>query len=342
MTVSVHVKEVAKAANVAVPTAYEALRGAGRLSDQTRQRVFDAARKLGYRANLGARATRTGRMNAVGLLMSLDRKRRYMPADLLEGIHDTLALRDYHLTYAKLPDEKLTDSGFVPKILREWSVDGLLINYTHDFPQQMTDLIDRYRIPCIWLNNKRDHDAVYPDDEAAGRQATEYLLRQGLSRITYLMLVRPGSAAHDSVAQRAAGYRTAMLQAGRQPSIVELPVDEVWEPGKTFIDTRLQVLRHWLTSTQRPQGIVTYSSWTAEPLLYAALSLGLNIPGDLRLVNLAGLSPTTSFGITLTQMQLNLHDLGQAAVNLLLRKLDEQGQNQSSISLPMQLVSGQT
>jgi hypothetical protein len=37
--------------------------------------------------------------------------------------------RELHLTLGDLPDESLTDEAYVPRILREWSVDGLLINY---------------------------------------------------------------------------------------------------------------------------------------------------------------------------------------------------------------------
>lgn len=337
----VTVQQIAKAANVAVPTAYEALRGAGRLSDQTRSRVTDAARRLGYRPNAGARAIRTGRAGAIGLLMSLDRRRRYLPSDLLEGIHDALAQRDLHLTYAKLPDEKLTDQAYVPKILREWAVDGLLINYTHEFPPEMAGLIRKHRIPSIWLNVRRDRDAVYPDDESAGRLATQYLLDQGHRRIAYLMLIRPGSATHDSVSLRSAGYAGAMVDAGLTPDVQTLAVDERPEDGGP-IDTRLAVLSDWFNQVDRPTAVVTYSAWTAEPLLHAALLAGVRVPQDLRVVNLGGLMPTTGAGVALTQMLLDLNQLGQEAVQLLVKKIESPNQALPSVSLPMRLVTAST
>ncbi len=43
-----------------------------------------------------------------------------------DGIHDELAAHNLHLTMTRLPDERLTDEGVVPKLLREWMADGLL------------------------------------------------------------------------------------------------------------------------------------------------------------------------------------------------------------------------
>ena len=60
---------VAKAAHVSVTTASAALRGTGRVNDQTREHVQEVARKLGYRKNSGASALREGAGQLVGLVL---------------------------------------------------------------------------------------------------------------------------------------------------------------------------------------------------------------------------------------------------------------------------------
>ena len=60
-----------KAAHVSVTTASAALRGTGRVNDQTREHVQEVARKLGYRKNSGASALREGAGQLVGLVRNL-------------------------------------------------------------------------------------------------------------------------------------------------------------------------------------------------------------------------------------------------------------------------------
>ena len=285
------------------------------------EKIRRIAAQMGYRPHAAARVTRQGRFQAVGLLASLDRRRRYMPVELLEAVHDALAEHDLQLTYAKVPDAKLTDAGFVPRLLREWSVDGLLINYSHGFPAAMVELIDRFRIPSVWMNTRRATDAVYPDDRAAAEEATRYLLASGRARIAYLALQRPGSEEHYSTAERAEGYRGAMAAAGRPALVTQIPVRE-WANGSGLIaDDRLDVLRRWLSGPDRPDAVVTYSGWTAEPLVFAATAAGLRLPDDLRIVSLGGVAMSSPLGLPLTQVVSDVAQLGRAAVAMLNRKL---------------------
>lgn len=63
---------VAKAANVSITTASEALRGTGRVNPETRDHVQSVARALGYRKNSGASSLREGGGQLVGLVLESD------------------------------------------------------------------------------------------------------------------------------------------------------------------------------------------------------------------------------------------------------------------------------
>jgi len=128
-------KVIAEAAGVSIPVVSQVLNSKGqRFRPETRRRVRQAAERLGYRPNNSARAMATGRLGCAALVLSTQGYRSTLPAELLRGIDEELARHNMHLTIARLPDEKLTREGYVPKILREWLSDGLLINYTSDIP----------------------------------------------------------------------------------------------------------------------------------------------------------------------------------------------------------------
>lgn len=141
------------------------------------------------------------------------------PSSLVDGIEDALQLGDEHLTIARLPDEQLTDEGFVPKILSRLMADGLLINYQVDIPQRMHALMEAAAVPAVWLNRKLPLNAVHPDDFGDGVSATMHLLSFGHRRIGWIDFnIGPEEvAAHYSNADRRAGYQTAMRRAGLEP-----------------------------------------------------------------------------------------------------------------------------
>ena len=96
-------------------------------------------------------------------------------AALLKAHHEL----DKHLIVGQMDDTQLTTQGQMPKLLRQWAVDGLLVFYTTQFPEQMIDMINNDRIPAVWMNADLTENAVRPDDFDAGFQATQKLIAMG-------------------------------------------------------------------------------------------------------------------------------------------------------------------
>src|ERR1700733_15242002 len=59
--------EIAKVAKVSIGTVGRALNGHGRINEETRERVLQIARDLGYRPNLAARALSVGKGFRIGV-----------------------------------------------------------------------------------------------------------------------------------------------------------------------------------------------------------------------------------------------------------------------------------
>jgi len=326
MSKSANMAEVAQVAGVSQPTASQALGrnpAKHRIAPDTVRRVREAASKLGYRPNASARAMRTGRFGSIALILSSHPSRSYLPLAALHGIWNALAQRDLHMTGAKLPDDKLTDAGFVPRILRELCCDAMLIDYTHHIPDRMIELIENASQAAIWLNRKQDHDCVYPDDEALGRQATERLLDAGHRRIAYLDWGagwKQLESAHYSQRDRQAGYEQAMRQAGLTTRIMRRD-DSEHQPSQAMPMLRA-TLREMLSADDRPTAIVTYAWPFARRIAAVARDLGLRIPDDLSLVNTGSADQLElDDGSTVATIVAPEAEYGAAAVEAVLEKL---------------------
>jgi LacI family transcriptional regulator len=335
MSQAVTLTDVAKAAGVSYVTVSRVLFGNTDYRRPTfakrAARIRKLAMEMGYRPNAAARATVRGRFDTVGLLLSTHHSRSILPESMLDAISDALSQRGLRLSIDKLPDEKLVAEGVVPDLLRAWSVDGLLINYNSEIPARMVELVNAYGLPAVWLNSIQPHDCVYPDDEQAGRIATEHLLELGHKRIAF---VHYGGWGHYSMVARRDGYEKAMRAAGLTPQVVN-------EPDMSQADRR-RTAAQWLRQPDRPTAAVVYGVATLWPLnLAAQIDLGLKVPDDLSLVSFDNRAMRHA-DINVTIAQLPGETMAQRAVGMLLERIADPSTTHPPLCLPCRLERGNT
>jgi LacI family transcriptional regulator len=298
-------KQIAEKLGVSQRLISYALNGDGTVSQKMRDEIRSTALTMGYRPNNSARAIKTGKFGAVGLLASRHSSHGALLSTMLYSIRHHLTERELHLTLGDLPDEPLTSEAYVPRILREWSVDGLLINYIAAIPDKMIELIQRYQIPSVWLNAKLESDCVYPDDFEAAQRACKYLLSMGHRRIAYVDYM---ISDHYSAADRRDGYLGAMRSARLKPQIIGNAREE---PQTDWLDLSCE----WLRSPERPTAVITYEADRALPVFCAALMLGLNVPRDLSILSFHDRGVVTA-GMSLTTMEIPMTQTGAVAVEM--------------------------
>jgi len=321
--------DVAHLAGVSQRTVSYTFTRPDRVADDTRGRVFEAAKQLGFRTNSAAKAMRSRRFGAVALVMSTVRHRSRVPDQLLDAIDAALCQVGMHLTLFRMPDEKLTEPSAMPRLMREALVDALLLYYTSDIPKPLREMIDQRSLPAIWLNCDLGHDCIRTDEYAGSRAATEQLLGLGHRRIAYL---RFGPEQHYSTVDRRRGYEAAMTDAGLVPT---------FGPKLGSSDDRLAVSRNWLQSSNRPSAVVCYGSGEAMNLMLAAARLGLDVPEDLSLLTFGDL-PYQQTGVDLSRYTLPHEELAQKSIELLERKIAQPAHQFEPVILPLTPHPGRT
>ncbi len=327
---SVTLIDVADKTGVSMMTVSAALRGVGRMADKTREQVLKEAQNLGYCPNAAARSIRSGRFGCIAILLSIHPDSwRAFKYNLLDGIETVLEQENLHLVVNRLPAQQLTDAGYIPKMLREATADGLLIKYDQNIPAKMIELINKNRIPAIWMNSKQTGDCIYPDEIAAGRIATERLLELGHKKIGYLCYSGRG---HYNVIDRFKGYKAAMLQAGL-PAIwiddqyIQIPRNE-----------RGALMRKWLQNPDRPTAIIAPST-CAKILLYTTAAIGIRIPDDLSVITFSN-EPEDDIGIPLDTVITPYYELGLKAAEMLLEKIKDRTKIFTPRILTSKIISG--
>jgi LacI family gluconate utilization system Gnt-I transcriptional repressor len=319
--------DLAKLAGVSTMTVSRALRGHPDIQRKTRQRIERLAAEHGYRVNRGAQAMRAGRYGAIGLLLSQRNAASSLIPELMAGITRAAEAAGLHLVLGKLTDDRLTSEEQLPKLLRAWSVDGLIVHYTHHAPQAMARIIEQYQMKAVWTNTDRAIDCVTPDDVAAGRDAADRLWAMGHREAVYL---DTALGQHPSLEARREGF------VGRCRSI-GLACRVVVSGGRD---------RRWFEGMIAGLGgataCVTYRADDAERVVHVAMSKGLDVPGDLSLLTFSAKSIDYAGLVAISHYAVPIEQVGARAVQRLVSMLAEDEGSGPTERLPLTWVEGQT
>jgi len=322
------IADVARAAGVSKSTASRALTGAGYVSETTRSRVRDAADALGYVPTTSAVSLVTGRTRMIGVVMpSLD---RWFFAQVLEGVQDALLEHQYDLVLYGAPPESAARREMFEHFLARKRFDGLIAVGIEPSARELERLL-AFGKPVVSVGGyDAGTDAVSIDDESAARIATEHLLGLGHRDITFLGGDPDGRRTSFGDGRRRDGYFAAMRDAGLEASARHVQ-SAVTLPGGYAAAVELLGDRR-----SRPTAIVGVCDEVAVGAIIAARRLGIRVPERLSVVGIDDHAYADMF--SLTTLQQRPHQQGRAAVQLLMRQLDDPGERTHRIHEPSPLV----
>ncbi|WP_332601499.1 LacI family DNA-binding transcriptional regulator [Arthrobacter sp. S2(2024)] len=288
--------DVAREVGVSRTLVSFAFRGAPGVSDETKQAIFEAAKRLGYRPNAAAADLARKHRSAVGLYLMDIHNEVY--ADILSGVRMSLPQAHNRLILSVSQSIDGVDAGAVDSLI-EARV-GIIIAATLLEPDERVRELARI-VPIVSVARPVPGvDSVYSDDAAGARAATEHLLSLGHTRIAHL-----AGPDYDGHTVRRRSYEKAMRGAGLAPRTV---------PAHDFTqDGGMRAASEILDSADRPTAIFAHNDQFALAAREAAYARGLAIPGDLSLVGYDNSRTSRLHGIELTSVDLHAMELGSVA-----------------------------
>ena len=304
--------DVAKLANVAPCTVSLVLNDTpNRIREETKQRVRDAAKQLGYKPSATARALVTGRMDSLGVVIF----QGGTPFDtytsgLLTSFWNRIRLDKYRLSFDSIELAESAAGYFI-----DHAADGIMLIAP---PGQVKNLemMQQAGFPLVCVGNHPESSAVdYVDIDnyAAGRQLTELLIEHGHKKIIHIAGIPDKSS---TAAERLAGYRDAMRHAGLK---VEYPYiycgDFVYEYGRAAIAEALD-------KTIDFTAVFAATGDTAYGAIDELAARGLNVPDDISVVGIKALSNVAGKRCQVTGILNPLDQIGEAAGEILLQRIN--------------------
>ncbi len=325
------IKDVAREAGVSIATVSYVLNGKTvAISDETRQRVWLAARKIGYRPNASARGLRSNQSRLIGYAWHKATPDQISPVldHFITALARSAEAAGYHiLTFTYPPDDPLP---VYDELIRTGRVDAFVVGSTVNNDPRIRFLIDQ-GVPFVSfgrVNTDWDFLWVDTDGEQGTRRAVEYLVSLGHRKIA--MIGWPEDSLTGSF--RVAGYLDGLRRAGLPSNLAYLIRGEHSEK------TGREALAAWCALSDRPTAIVAISDVIAVGVMNEAERRGLVVGQDLSVVGFDDAPMTEYLRPALTTLRQPITEIGEAIIPMLEAAIKGEEPPQRHLLLPPRLI----
>ncbi|MBZ9763316.1 LacI family transcriptional regulator [Mesorhizobium sp. CA8] len=312
------IADVARTAGVSRATAARVLGGYGYAGADTRQRVFDAAKRLAYQPNELARSMATGRSNMIGVVVA-DIENLYF-ARAIRAITDTASANGFGVVLANT-DEDIELERDAVRVLLANRVDGLIIAPTSSI--EVDHLISAREMGCPFVLLDRrvpelNADTFAIDNFRAAHQAVASLIKQEHRSIALVSNAPSHGEQHyliSSIRERIDGYRAALHDAGIKiiPNLIVL--------GGWDTENLARQLGKLCQSANPPTAFLATDSSVALILLNVLREKNLSIPDQVSLICFDDADWTTAVTPPLTVVSQPIKELATTATEDLIARL---------------------
>ena len=324
--------DISRSLNISKSTISLVLNGRGdekRVSKETQERIIKFAKENNYQANQLARGLSRGKSDMIGLIVPNISDIFY--ARIARRIERIAELSGLNVVFSSTGESPKKESELIQSMLNR-QVDGLIIAST----QQNADDILRLKqinFPFVLIDRQYpDIDTNYVGVDNAGgiAVAVDQLVKLGRKRIGFVSL----KLGLDALRKRLEGYEQTMKKHG-----LEIKEGFVQELDYQSIESKMpDVIKKMVQFPNSIEGIVFATHFLTAAGLRELKKLNIRVPMDVALVSFGQMSAFDLTEPPITSVTQPSDDIGDKAVELLLRSMKDELSIDEKISFKTSLI----
>ncbi len=324
---SLTISELSKILKLAPSTISKALNGYSEISEETKQRVMEAAKQYGYQPSTAARNLRMKFTDRIGLINPTSTLSYDYFMRIIKGIAIESEKTGYTLV---LYTSVLENPEILEKVCLSKEVDGLLVLGNGDIEHSLAPIINS-RIPFVLVGRKSNLPNVSyiaPDDENGTQQAIQHLINHGHKKIGFI------GQESDPITNntRFRGFQKIMDAAG-------LPINNNWIVSASSPPLGGYFAMKQLFSVENPPSAVfCFSDGIAMEALPYLREKGIRVPQDFAIVGCDNISLSQSALPPLTTINIPLEEIGKSSVECLIDLIKKPETTPIKRYLPVNLI----
>jgi LacI family transcriptional regulator len=322
-------RHVAMLADVSIATVSAVINGTAAVRPERKKRVLDAMAALNYFPDAIARGLKTGKTNALGVVVP-DITNPFYP-EVIRGVEDIARQAGYSVLLCDSNEDPRREADHLNSLFSR-RVDGVLLACCVDSTAVSGTFRGRY--PVVYIDRVPPvafEGAVSSDNILAGAMATRHLLDLGHQRIA-MVVGHLGLSPHRD---RLEGFRKAMQES-------HLPIlDEYLIAGDLQIEDSLRTCRQLLDLPNPPTAIMVGNNKLLLGVLAGLEERAIRVPHQISILGFDDYLWNRYFSPSLTAIAQSTFEMGKRACELLLHSIENHQEHETStarrICLPTEL-----
>ncbi len=301
------IKDVAKEAKVSIATVSRVYNNPEIVSRETKEKVYSAAKKLGYTPNFLAQNLKK---SVIGTIIAAipDMSNTFF-IDIVLGIQDYAELRGYNVLMGRFDPEKFDISKYV-KIVKSKAADGIVLATGHNrYYKAISEAED---VPIVTIEEEfmaKPH--IYVDNLEAVRKIIDYLLSKGRKKMSFL--------GYKTEIERAKAFELVMKEYG-----LEYDKKMMWKCDEREEEIPAQTKEYvdLLMKKDLPEAIVCASDLLAAGTIKWLAKKGVRIPDDVAVTGFDNVEIAAIFNPGITTVEQPRKSMGQEAARMLINMIE--------------------
>jgi len=310
-----NINDIAVKTGLSISTVSRVLNGKAeqfRIGKKSQQKINAAAKELKYIPNQFAANFRTGKSNAIALIVpSLNNP---FFADLTSNINAEIRKYGY-TTMIGDSDENIEIEKMELQQMIAMNVDGLIIAPCNDQPDEIKHLYDQ-GLPVVCIDRYFEDSEipfVSTDNYEGAYLATKHLIENGHSMITCIQGIQ-----HSMPNKlRVKGFIDAMKEAGLDQYLV---LGDNFSTQNGYLETRLL-----LHQKKMPTAIFALSNTIALGCMKALKEMNFRIPDDISLITFDDHPYLDYLETPLSCIAQPINDISKIAIKFLFSQINQEG-----------------
>jgi LacI family transcriptional regulator len=264
--------DIAKHLNISPATVSRGLKDHPAINKNTRKKISDAAKELGYRSNNFASSLRSKRTNTLGVIVP--RLNSNFMSAAIAGMESVANEEGYNLIISQSLESTKKEIANAHTMFNN-RVDGLLVSLAYDtIDINHLEPFLRKKTPVILFDRTYENSqclGIVIDNYKAAYEVTKHLISQGCERIVHL----GGNITRNVYLDRLNGYKQALADS-------RIPFDEslvilssLSEEDGTAAGKQILAMK------KRPDGIFAANDACGIYCMLKLKAAGIKIPTDI-------------------------------------------------------------
>lgn len=332
----VTIHDVARACSVSKSTVSLVINNSDSVKAETKRKVLETIRRLGYVPNLAARELQTKRKNVIGVVFLADGP--HQKPNSFHSVTETLFYDTFHgvSTYLSDTEYGLLSERFsamdqeeeLPALIRNNRVDGVIL-IGGLFDPEFIKRIQERGLPAVLVGRMvRGLDSVALNMTRAMQLGTKHLLETGHRQIAFIN----GPKKMPISQSKLKGYQQAVEEAG-------LGLEAGWVRYAEYTGIGgYRAMQELWESGARPDAVLTASDGIAAGAMRYLYERHVRVPDDVSIIGYEQSIISEHAIPSLTTLDIQKERMGEEACKMLMKRIMDPSLRTSHLTLDPSLV----